>query len=49
MLREVKAVGGDLKSVRRVLTGAERGPELWTVLFALDQSETLERVERSLA
>lgn len=48
MLREVKAVGGDLKTVRRVLTGVERGPELWTVLYALDQSETLDRVERAL-
>lgn len=48
MLREVKAVGGDLKTVRRVLTGAERGPELWTVLSALNQRETLERLERAL-
>ena len=34
-LRELKAVGGDLKTVRRALTGAERGPELWTVLAYL--------------
>ena len=30
ILRELKAVGGDLKALRLALTGAERGPELWT-------------------
>ena len=28
IVRELKAVGGDLKSVRLALTGRERGPEL---------------------
>ncbi len=48
LLREVKAVGGSLRTVREVLTGARRGPELWTVLYALDRDETLERLERGL-
>ncbi|MGI9659366.1 MAG: glutamate--tRNA ligase [Gaiellaceae bacterium] len=49
LLREVKAVGGSLRTVRRVLTGAQRGPELWTVLHALDRAETLARLERAVA
>jgi glutamyl/glutaminyl-tRNA synthetase len=44
ILRELKAVGGDLKALRRALTGAERGPELWTVVAALDRTEALRRV-----
>ena len=35
LLRELKAVGGDLKAVRLALTGAERGPELAAVIAAL--------------
>ena len=49
LLREVKAVGGSLKTVRQTLTGVARGPELWTVLYALDRDETLGRLERGLA
>lgn len=49
LLREVKAVGGNLRTIREVLTGATRGPELWTVLYALDRAETLARLERGLA
>jgi len=45
ILRELKAVGGDLKSLRRALTGAERGPELWTVLVALPRDEALRRAD----
>ncbi len=44
LVRELKAVGGNLKVVRRVLTGAERGPELWTVVAFLAKEETLRRV-----
>ena len=29
IVRELKAVGGDLQRVRLALTGRERGPELW--------------------
>jgi glutamyl/glutaminyl-tRNA synthetase len=45
LLRELKAVGGDLRAVRLALTGAERGPELWTVLVALPREEALRRVD----
>jgi tRNA synthetases class I (E and Q), catalytic domain/Anticodon binding domain len=45
ILRELKAVGGDLRALRLALTGSERGPELWTVLLALSRDETLRRVE----
>jgi glutamyl-tRNA synthetase len=43
ILRELKAVGGDLRAVRLALTGAERGPELWAVLVALPREEALRR------
>ena len=43
ILRELKAVGGDLRALRVALTGAERGPELWTVLLALPRDEVLRR------
>lgn len=43
ILRELKAVGGDLRALRRALTGAEKGPELWTVLVALSRDEALRR------
>jgi glutamyl/glutaminyl-tRNA synthetase len=45
ILRELKAVGGDLRALRLALTGAERGPELWTVLVALRRDEALRRVD----
>jgi hypothetical protein len=40
VVRELKAVGGNLKSLRIALTGAERGPELWAVLRALPRRGT---------
>jgi hypothetical protein len=43
ILRELKAVGGNLKAVRIALTGQERGPELWAVLHALPRDEALRR------
>ncbi len=43
ILRELKAVGGDLRSLRLALTGAGRGPELWTILVALPRDEALRR------
>jgi glutamyl/glutaminyl-tRNA synthetase len=46
VVRELKAVGGDLKSVRLALTGRERGPELAAVLQSLDREELLTRLER---
>ena len=48
ILRELKAVGGDLRALRLALTGAERGPELWTILLALSREETLRRVDAAL-
>jgi glutamyl-tRNA synthetase len=47
ILRELKAVGGDLRALRLALTGAERGPELWTVLVALSREEALRRLEQA--
>ena len=43
IIRELKAVGGDLKSLRLALTGAERGPELSAVVAALSRDEAIER------
>ncbi|MGH3016464.1 MAG: hypothetical protein ACRDNN_16090, partial [Gaiellaceae bacterium] len=43
LIRELKAVGGDLRALRLALTGAERGPELWAVLVALPREAALER------
>ena len=34
LVRELKAVGGDLRTLRRALTGRDRGPELWAVVAA---------------
>jgi glutamyl-tRNA synthetase len=48
ILRELKAVGGDLRSLRLALTGRERGPELSAVLEALDRDEALRRVDAAL-
>ena len=46
IVRELKAVGGDLKALRLALTGAERGPELWAVVAALPRDEALRRSVR---
>jgi glutamyl/glutaminyl-tRNA synthetase len=46
VVRELKAVGGSLKSVRLALTGRERGPELAAVIQSLDRDELLSRLER---
>jgi glutamyl/glutaminyl-tRNA synthetase len=47
IVRELKAVGGDLRALRLALTGKPRGPELWTVVLALTPGEALERVRRA--
>jgi hypothetical protein len=44
--RELKAVGGDLRSLRLALTGESRGPELWAVLRALPRDEAVRRALR---
>jgi len=43
LLRELKAVGGNLRALRVALTGHDRGPELWAVLRALPRDEALRR------
>jgi glutamyl-tRNA synthetase len=48
LIRELKAVGGDLKALRVALTGVERGPELWTVIAALPREEALRRIDAAL-
>jgi glutamyl-tRNA synthetase len=48
LVRELKAVGGDLRAVRLALTGRDRGPELWAVVAALPPDETLRRIDAAL-
>jgi glutamyl-tRNA synthetase len=48
IVRELKAVGGDLKALRLALTGAERGPELAAVIAALPPDEALRRIDAAL-
>ncbi len=48
IVRELKAVGGDLKALRLALTGRDRGPELWTIVAALPRQEALRRVDAAL-
>jgi glutamyl/glutaminyl-tRNA synthetase len=48
VIREVKAVGGDLRSLRLALTGRERGPELWAIVAALPPEETRRRIDAAL-
>jgi glutamyl-tRNA synthetase len=45
LLRELKAVGGDLKALRLALTGRDHGPELQAVIAALPREELLSRAE----
>jgi glutamyl-tRNA synthetase len=47
IVRELKAVGGDLRSLRLALTGAGTGPELAAVLAALSRDEALARARRA--
>ncbi len=46
VVRELKAVGGDLKALRLALTGHARGPELAAVIAALPKDELLRRTVR---
>jgi glutamyl-tRNA synthetase len=45
LVRELQAVGGDLKALRLALTGRDRGPELAAVIAALPREEALRRVD----
>jgi hypothetical protein len=49
LVRELKAVGGNLKALRLALTGSERGPELWAVLAAIRLDDAVSRVAAALA
>jgi hypothetical protein len=44
IVRELQAVGGDLKAVRLVLTGRDRGPGLAAVIQSLSRDELLRRI-----
>ncbi len=48
LVRELKAVGGDLHGLRLALTGRDRGPELAAVVAALDRDETLRRLDAAV-
>jgi len=48
IVRELKAAGGNLRAVRRALTGRDSGPELWSVIAALPRDETLARIDAAL-
>ncbi len=48
LVRELKAVGGNLKALRLALTGRERGPELAAVLAALPHDELVRRLAAAL-
>jgi glutamyl/glutaminyl-tRNA synthetase len=48
VVRELKAVGGNLRALRLALTGRERGPELWAIVAALPREETLRRIDAAL-
>jgi glutamyl-tRNA synthetase len=47
-VRELKAVGGDLKTLRLALTGRDRGPELAALLEVLPKDEALRRADAAL-
>jgi glutamyl-tRNA synthetase len=48
VVRELKAVGGDLKALRLALTGRDKGPELATIIDALPREEALRRIDAAL-
>jgi len=48
VVRELKAVGGDLRALRLALTGAPTGPELAAVVAALSREDALVRTVRAL-
>jgi glutamyl-tRNA synthetase len=48
LVRELKAVGGDLHALRVALTRRDRGPELAAVVAALEREETLRRLDAAL-
>ena len=47
LVRELRAVGGDLRALRLAMTGATKGPELAAILAALGRDEALARATRA--
>ena len=45
IVAELRTSGADLRALRLALTGAERGPELWTIVLALPREEALRRLD----
>jgi hypothetical protein len=48
VVRELKAVGGDLEALRLALTGRDRGPALAKIIDALPREEALRRIDAAL-
>jgi tRNA synthetases class I (E and Q), catalytic domain len=48
VVRELKAVGGDLTALRLAITGRDRGSELAMVIDALPLDEALRRIDAAL-
>jgi glutamyl/glutaminyl-tRNA synthetase len=48
VVRELKAVGGNLRALRLALTGRDKGPELAAILAALPREEAVRRVDQAL-
>jgi glutamyl-tRNA synthetase len=48
IVRELKAVGGNLRALRLALTGRDRGPELAAIVEALPRDEALRRIDAAL-
>ena len=48
IVREVKAVGGNLRAIRGALTGRDSGPELWAIVAAVPRDEALRRIDAAL-
>jgi glutamyl-tRNA synthetase len=48
IVRELKAVGGNLKALRLALTGRDKGPELAAIVEALPREEAVRRIDAAL-
>ena len=48
VVRELQAVGGDLKALRLALTGRDRGPALAAIIDGLPRDEALRRIDAAL-
>jgi hypothetical protein len=48
VVRELQAVGGDLKALRLALTGRDKGAGLAAIIDALPRDEALRKVDAAL-